>query len=319
MVKSKVSEWDKVAANNTDIGGITLDGAVMSPSLVDNAERESMAQIATQLGDVGAKGADIASAATTNLANATGWYLDITGTTTITSFGTVDEGQQYTLRFVSALTLTHNATSLILPGAANITTVANDIAVMMSLGSGNWRCIDYQRASGLPGDVTLTGTQTLSNKTLGSGTAFGAVPTGLDASLTAKGIIEQATDAEAIARADTARALSPSNLAAVTTASAISGMILSPTDKSYKLVVKCPFAGTVNETVTISASGTCTATFKINTTALGGTANSVSSSEQTQAHASANVFAAGDDIVVTISSNSSCADMSFTIKYTRVI
>jgi hypothetical protein len=198
MVKSKVSEWDPVAANNGDIGGITLDGAVMTPSLVDNAQREQMAQVATQLGDIGAKGADIASASTTNLANATGWYLDITGTTTITSFGTVADGQQYTLRFTGILTLTHNATSLILPGAANITTAAGDIAVMMSLGSGNWRCIDYQRASGLAGDVTQTGAQTLSNKTLAS-PAFTGTPTGLDASTTAKGIVEKATSAEVYA------------------------------------------------------------------------------------------------------------------------
>lgn len=245
MVKSKVSEWDKVAANNTDIGGITLDGAVMSPSLVDNAERESMAQIATQLGDVGAKGADIASAATTNLANATGWYLDITGTTTITSFGTVDEGQQYTLRFVSALTLTHNATSLILPGAANITTAAGDVAVMMSLGSGNWRCIDYQRASGLPGDVTQTGTQTLTNKTLTT-PAFSGTPTGLDASTTAKGISEFATAAEWLTGTDTARSLVVSEVWA-------SGVEVTLTDAATIAVNMGSF---INATVTLGGNRT---------------------------------------------------------------
>lgn len=99
----------------------------------------------------------------------------------------------------------------------------------------------------------------------------------------------------------------------------LAGFITSPRDKTYKLVVKIPHAGTITETTTICVSGTCTATFKINTTNLGGTANSVSSSEQSQSHASANVFSAGDDIQVTISSNSSCADMSFSIKYTRVL
>lgn len=99
----------------------------------------------------------------------------------------------------------------------------------------------------------------------------------------------------------------------------ISGFIESPADQDYKLIVKIPHGGTITETTTISASGTCTATFKINTTALGGTANSVSSSEQSQAHASANAFSADDDIVLTVSSNSSCADMSFTIKYTKTL
>lgn len=100
---------------------------------------------------------------------------------------------------------------------------------------------------------------------------------------------------------------------------AISGMVGYPSDKDYRLVVKIPFGCTITEVTTRSASGTCTATFKINTTALGGTANSVSSTEQSQAHSSANVVAAGDDIVMTISSNSLCVDLSFTIKTTRTL
>jgi hypothetical protein len=100
---------------------------------------------------------------------------------------------------------------------------------------------------------------------------------------------------------------------------AIAGMLESPSDKTYKLVPNIPYGGTITEVTTVSVSGTCTATFKINTTALGGTANSVSSSEQSQTHSSSNTFVAGDDIQVTISSNSSCVDMSFRIKITRTI
>lgn len=99
----------------------------------------------------------------------------------------------------------------------------------------------------------------------------------------------------------------------------ISGFIASPSNKSYTIALKMAHAGTITEATTKSASGTCTATWKINSTALGGTANSVSSSEESQSHASSNAFSAGDDIVLTVSSNSSCADMSFTIKYTRTL
>lgn len=99
----------------------------------------------------------------------------------------------------------------------------------------------------------------------------------------------------------------------------ISGFIAAPANKDYRIGLDMKHAGTITEVTTRSASGTCTATWKINTTALGGTANSVSSSEQTQSHASSNAFSAGDDIVLTVSSNSSCADMSFTIKYTRTL
>lgn len=103
------------------------------------------------------------------------------------------------------------------------------------------------------------------------------------------------------------------------TTECIAGFIATPANKDYRLVVKIPHGGTITETTTISVSGTCTATFKVNTTALGGTANSVSSGEQAQAHASSNTFAADDDIVLTVSSNSTCVDMTFSIKYTRTL
>lgn len=91
----------------------------------------------------------IASAATTDLGSKEAGSLTISGTTTITSLGTVSAGIKKTVVFSGALTLTHNGTSLILPGAANITTVANDRAEFESLGSGNWRCNWYHRASGV--------------------------------------------------------------------------------------------------------------------------------------------------------------------------
>ena len=96
-----------------------------------------------------------------------------------------------------------------------------------------------------------------------------------------------------------------------------SGILLLPANQTYKLVIKCPFAGVINSVTTMCASGSATATFKINTTALGGTANAISTSEQSQAHSGTNAFSVGDDIQVTISSNSSCVDASFTIEYTR--
>lgn len=89
------------------------------------------------------KGADIASAATTNLAGLTGSYAHVTGTTTITAFGTVAAGRSVVLVFDGALTLTHNGTSLILPGAGNIITEAGAVARFVSEGGGNWRCAGY--------------------------------------------------------------------------------------------------------------------------------------------------------------------------------
>ena len=90
----------------------------------------------------------IASATTTDLNTVKEAAISVTGTTTITALGTVPAGVFKTLVFSGALTFTHNATSLILPTGASITTAAGDCATMLSLGSGNWRCVSYMRASG---------------------------------------------------------------------------------------------------------------------------------------------------------------------------
>lgn len=91
----------------------------------------------------------IASASTVAIGAAAANTISISGTTTITAFDTIAAGAVRRLMFAGALTLTHNATSLILPGGANITTAAGDAAEFVSLGSGYWRCINYTKASGV--------------------------------------------------------------------------------------------------------------------------------------------------------------------------
>jgi hypothetical protein len=95
-----------------------------------------------------AKGADIASASTCPIGAATGNYINITGTTTINAFDTVQAGTRRIVNFNGILTLTYNASSLILPTSASIVTAAGDTATFISLGSGNWICTQYQRANG---------------------------------------------------------------------------------------------------------------------------------------------------------------------------
>ena len=95
-----------------------------------------------------ATAATVASATTADIGAAASNFVSITGTTTITGLGTIAAGAMRWVKFGGALTLTHNGTSLILPGGANITTAAGDTAVFISEGSGNWRCLAYQRADG---------------------------------------------------------------------------------------------------------------------------------------------------------------------------
>jgi hypothetical protein len=94
------------------------------------------------------KGADLASAAALPVLR-DGNYFDVTGTTTITSINTLGIGTIITLHFDAALTLTHNATDLVLPGGENITTAAGDEFTFIEYATGDWRCISYALASGL--------------------------------------------------------------------------------------------------------------------------------------------------------------------------
>ena len=107
------------------------------------------------------KGDDVPSAATLTLGN-DGNYFDVTGTTTITSIATVGVGAQIKLHFDDVLTLTHNATDLILPGGANITTAAGDEAEFVEYATGDWRCVNYEKADGKPILAENTFSQTVS-------------------------------------------------------------------------------------------------------------------------------------------------------------
>lgn len=99
---------------------------------------------------VNAKGTDVPSATSTPIGAATGNFVHVTGVTTITSFDTSAAGVIRVVEFTGILTLTYNASTLILPGNANIVTAAGDCAIFESEGSGNWRCVAYMRQSGAP-------------------------------------------------------------------------------------------------------------------------------------------------------------------------
>lgn len=94
-------------------------------------------------------GTAIASDATTTVGTrGLGDYIHITGTTTITSLGTATAaGIRRTLIFDGALRLTHNATSLICPGAANIVTVAGTIIEVVAETTANWRVVSVTHPS----------------------------------------------------------------------------------------------------------------------------------------------------------------------------
>lgn len=115
----------------TSNSGVTVEGVLLKDGRVDWS-----------------KAADVASATTPDIYDIAGNYVVITGTTTITGFATAPAGVTRWVRFSGILQLTHNATTFILLGGANITTAAGDIAVFISEGSGNWRMAEYSPAAG---------------------------------------------------------------------------------------------------------------------------------------------------------------------------
>ena len=123
--------------NNTNVGGIsTAEGQL--PGLLNDAIRELISQIKRATAN---QGSDISSVggAPAICATGTSAYVKVTGTTTITSFGTAAAGCSRWVTFTGALQITHNATSMILPYGANYTTSAGDMIWAVSEGSGNWR------------------------------------------------------------------------------------------------------------------------------------------------------------------------------------
>lgn len=101
----------------------------------------------------------VASAATVNLGAVGSNLISITGTTAITSFGSsaLLSAPLYELTFTGSVMLTYNATSMILLGGQNIATAAGDAAVALYLGSGNWRVLDYTRATLAPNTGVVGG------------------------------------------------------------------------------------------------------------------------------------------------------------------
>ena len=159
-VADTLAEWSPTTDSNSPSGATNIGTGL------DNNLREIQGVVVRGLSH---KGADIASSTTPALGATEGLMHDITGTATITGWDTVRAGILKVTKFEGAGTLTHNATSFILPSGANITRADGDVAIWISEGSGNWRCIDYSKANGRPVKGITSTRQTF---TSGSGATY---------------------------------------------------------------------------------------------------------------------------------------------------
>lgn len=142
--------WDSGSLANEaltiSLGQVPVTGSAVPPDAIANIE------------------GTLASAATTDLGSVKFSRLAVTGTTTITSFGS-GANLMRIVRFSGALTLTHNAASLVLLGGASRSTAAGDVGIYASDGSGNWRELVYSKASGAPVLTPLATQQVLTSGT----------------------------------------------------------------------------------------------------------------------------------------------------------
>lgn len=101
-------------AEKTSNTGVTVDSVLLKDGRVDWN-----------------KATAVASATATDIWAINGNVVHITGTTTITGFGTAAKaGLVRFVEFDGALTLTHGASAIDIPGGANITTAAGDRAIV---------------------------------------------------------------------------------------------------------------------------------------------------------------------------------------------
>jgi hypothetical protein len=133
---------------------------------IDTANHIFMSQI-------GGGAGTLASAATTDLGSIPQSVISITGTTTITSFGSsATIGSTKIVEFSSAGLLLTASSALLLPGGSNVTTQAGDYAICTLASAGVWLC-NYFRANGQPlgfsNSAGLFGDGSDGNLTLSSG------------------------------------------------------------------------------------------------------------------------------------------------------
>ena len=143
-----ITDLSQTAASNYPAG-------TDSPSVLDDVQRAHAAFIALLRDGKGQSSVQtIAGGATTDIGGVNSQFVEVTGTPIITSFGTNYTGVRF-VRFTGAAVITHNATLINLPGAANITTAAGDTAIATPNSTGNgWNITSYQRAATAPDFAT---------------------------------------------------------------------------------------------------------------------------------------------------------------------
>ena len=162
-VGSTLTSWSATASSN-----LPNDSTTIGANLADNFQTLQ----AVVRGDLASVGANIASSANPDVGAVVGLYHTVTGNATITGLGsTATAGIWKILEFSGTPPLVHS-TALSLPSAATIQAAAGDIGIFFCEATSQWKCVSYSKASG---NASITGTETLTNKTLTAPALNGAL------------------------------------------------------------------------------------------------------------------------------------------------
>ena len=172
-VASALRSWSVTAGSNNP-STTTVVGAGLAPNLqqIQATVRQGLQHI----------GSSVVCAATTDLSTVDGYTIPLSGSATVTSFGTEAEGMSYRLQF-SGSPLLKNSTAIQTPTATSgdLSIVSGDIIEVISQGSGNWKVANaYQpnprfatisanslNVSAISGVATLSGGSTVAFQTSG--------------------------------------------------------------------------------------------------------------------------------------------------------
>lgn len=156
-VASSLRNWSTTLGSNAPTSATTI-GSGLAPNFQQIQ--------ATLRNELATRSASVTAAATTDIGTkdeGTVLVTNAAGTIAITSFGTVSAGIKKLVTFTvsgGSLSITYNATSMILPGSANITVATGDSLLAESLGSGNWKIHHYStQAGGTAAGVTQAALQ----------------------------------------------------------------------------------------------------------------------------------------------------------------
>lgn len=133
-----------VTCKKTGQTGVTVDQGGSTIVFYNGTDIDYAVESAAATAEV-----TVASGPTADVLGAASEFVAVSGTTTVTSFGTGTNRKRF-VRATGAFKITHHATTLICPGGQDIQCAAGDTFVIVADTSSNVRVYSFQRAAAPP-------------------------------------------------------------------------------------------------------------------------------------------------------------------------